>query len=382
MVLNEKIVQQELKKLMDTGKKYRIGELIKLFGDNYDKFTEDDKRVMPSEPERPAWNRLVRNAVRRSPDRIAHSDNSWKDLRVDTASNPQLYYIENNDRNFGHIQGHSEGSIFDSRDDIKSAGLHGHNVNGISRILGTGCDCIVLNGGYVDDRDYGDEIWYTGEGGQEPGKGKVQLKHQELIRGNLDLSKNKDSGYPIRVIRGHKHFEKRYAPKEGYRYDGLYYLDSYWPEVGEQGYRIWRYKLVKEQNTELPPSRENIGPAPRKKITTKQIQRDTKIPVKLKKLYDYKCQICEIRLQATGREGVEGSHIKGLGKPHNGPDKSGNMIIMCRNHHFLFDNFGFAINDDLSLEGIEGHLIKNKTHKIDLNYIQYHRNLYQIAKLE
>ena len=181
---------------------------------------------------------------------------------------------------FGHISGYPVGSTFESRSEIKAAGLHKYPVNGISRILGVGCDCIVLNGGYVDDRDFGDEIWYTGEGGQStqawPGEGG-QAFHQVLIRGNLDLSKNKYSKQPIRVIRGYKHFEKRYTPTQGYRYDGLYYLEDYWPDIGEQGYRIWRYKLVKEPNTDLPPHREDSGPAPRRETTTSQIQRDPNI---------------------------------------------------------------------------------------------------------
>ena len=70
-----------------------------------------------------------------------------------------------NNQNFGHIGGFPEGHTFNSRIEIKNAGLHKYHIAGISRILNIGCDSIVLNGGYVDDRDYGDMILYTGEGG-------------------------------------------------------------------------------------------------------------------------------------------------------------------------------------------------------------------------
>ena len=70
------------------------------------------------------------------------------------------------EQQFGEIQGYPEGSVFNSRMQIKNAGLHKYHIAGISRVLNVGCDCIVLNGGYVDDRDYGDEILYTGEGGR------------------------------------------------------------------------------------------------------------------------------------------------------------------------------------------------------------------------
>ena len=69
-------------------------------------------------------------------------------------------------KNFGEIEGYPEGTVFEDRAEIKSAGLHKYPVNGISRVKGVGCDCIVLNAGY-DDEDKGNEIIYTGEGGRE-----------------------------------------------------------------------------------------------------------------------------------------------------------------------------------------------------------------------
>jgi predicted restriction endonuclease len=47
---------------------------------------------------------------------------------------------------------------------------------------------------------------------------------------------------------------------------------------------------------------------------------------------------CETRLQiGPGRFYCEAAHIKPLGKPHDGPDKTGNMIVLCPNHHLQFD---------------------------------------------
>ena len=92
---------------------------------------------------------------------------------------------------------------------------------------------------------------------QKDQPGKHMTKHW---RGNLDLSKNKYNQEPLRVIRGANHFEKEYASVSGYRYDGLYYVEDYYPDTGEDGFRIWRYKLVKEPNTELPPSRNQDSP--------------------------------------------------------------------------------------------------------------------------
>ena len=48
-----------------------------------------------------------------------------------------------------------------------------------------------------------------------------QSKDQELVRGNLALSKSVETGNPVRVIRGYKLQQySPFAPEDGYRYDG------------------------------------------------------------------------------------------------------------------------------------------------------------------
>jgi len=280
---------------------------------------------------------------------------------------------------FGHINGYPEGSSFHDRNEIKAAGLHKYHINGISRMLGVGCDCIVLNGGYIDDRDNGDEVLYTGEGGRPEGSA-VQTFDQPFTKGNLDLSKNKFTRDPIRVIRGPKLRDSDFAPKDGmYRYDGLYYLEDYWPDIGKDGYRIWRYKLVKVDNSIIPPSASNIQTT-RKPVTTNRINRDQSIAKILKKKHDFTCQVCGVRLESHGQPYAIGAHIMGLGEPHNGPDREDNMLILCPNDHYLFDAFAFSINDDYSLLGREGSLRTVLSHKIDKKYLAYHRERYKIAK--
>ncbi len=57
----------------------------------------------------------------------------------------------------------------------------------------------MLSGGYEDDEDLGDEIIYTGHGGQE---NKIQVRDQELTRQNLALAISAQQGLPVRVVRG------------------------------------------------------------------------------------------------------------------------------------------------------------------------------------
>ncbi|MEV4599482.1 YDG/SRA domain-containing protein [Amycolatopsis sp. NPDC049253] len=39
--------------------------------------------------------------------------------------------------------------------------------------------------------------------------------------------------------------DPKYSPASGYRYDGLYRIVDVWPEQNSDGFRIWRFHLVK-----------------------------------------------------------------------------------------------------------------------------------------
>ena len=70
---------------------------------------------------------------------------------------------------------------------------------------------------------------------------------------------------------------------------------------------------------------------------------------------------------------AEGAHIKALGEPHNGPDKESNILCLCPNHHVLFDMGWLSINDDYSLNGMQGKLHVHPDHQLDKQCIKYHR---------
>ena len=137
----------------------------------------------------------------------------------------------------GEVQGVKTGQWFESRAALHNAEVH----KGLMRGIAPKGASIVLSGGYVDDEDNGDEIIYTGEGGREQKTGR-QIADQTLTGGNLALVQNCKNGIPVRVTRGFK-CESNFAPASGYRYDGLYRVDTYWKDVGIDGFSIWRFKL-------------------------------------------------------------------------------------------------------------------------------------------
>jgi len=279
-------------------------------------------------------------------------------------------------RTFGEINGMRSGDLFDNREALAKAKVHPPLVAGISGGKNEGADSIVLSGGYEDDEDFGDVIIYTGAGGQKNNK---QISDQELDGVNLALAKSKIENLPVRVTRGHKH-KHELSPIKGYRYAGIYHVDSYWYETGKSGYKVWRYRLIAQDNSPFEyivkePTEEYDLPG-RKQATVNRIIRNYQKAKNVKSWHNYECQICGLAIATSAGLYAEAAHIKPLGEPHNGPDIESNILCLCPNHHVMFDNGGFAINDNLDLIGIKGKLRVVKKHLLDESFIKYHREHY------
>lgn len=283
-----------------------------------------------------------------------------------------------NNRNFGEIQKYPTGSVFNTRKELSEAGVHRPPQAGISGSEEEGADSVVLSGGY-DDIDNGDEIIYTGHGGQDENTGK-QISDQSLTHQNKALALSSDRGLFVRVIRG-SGLNSNFAPKSGYRYDGLYLVDNYWTEHSGV-FLLYKFRLIKVPETTLPPLKEWLikgdytQPAKRVQTTTLRIVRDTKKAIEVKKLYDYHCQVCNVRLAGANGPYAEGAHIKPLGEPHDGPDEPGNILCLCPNHHILFDLRVFSVADNFVLIGLPGKLTVKSEHQLNLACLQYRREHY------
>jgi putative restriction endonuclease len=81
-------------------------------------------------------------------------------------------------RNYGHVVGVPVGATFPDRIALSKAGVHRATQAGITG-GSDGTESIVLNAGYSDDVDRGDEVIYTGHGGRNPNTGR-QESDQEL----------------------------------------------------------------------------------------------------------------------------------------------------------------------------------------------------------
>jgi predicted restriction endonuclease len=289
------------------------------------------------------------------------------------------------ERFFGELPGVPVGSAWMTRAEASHAGVHRPTQSGISGTRAEGSDSIVVNGGYEDDVDEGDEMIYTGAGANDAATGK-QIADQTLdYPGNAGLVTSQNQGLPVRVIRGFKG-DPEYSPDAGYRYDGLYRVVDHWSKLGKSRFRIWQFRLVRISAHDAAPyvPEENVpigNPTPRTSSgVTTRVVRDTKVSRFVKKLYGDACQVCGVRLEIPGGSLSEGAHVRALGRPHFGPDIIDNVLCLCPNHHTLFDEGGICVSDDLNVYDHQGHVIgtlaKHAKHAIDVAHLQYHRGLW------
>ncbi len=280
---------------------------------------------------------------------------------------------------FGEIHGVTEGQTFRDRQALMDAKIHRVRQAGIDGNPAEGSSSIVLNGGFVDDYDLGDVIIYTGHGANDPNTNR-QIGDQDWdATGNKALLVSELNNLPVRVTRGYKH-RSEFSPKEGYRYGGIYYVVGHFEGIGKDGFRICRYKLVKDGKLQEVDEQDFIeipkgkNKPERVKSTVDRIVRDTAMSKSIKKLYNYTCQVCSTRIAVRDIGYAEGAHIRPLGRDHKGSDTSDNLICLCPNHHVMLDKGIYSINDDFTLIGIGGTLSVHKKHIIDLENLAYHRD--------
>uniref|UniRef100_A0A8C2WM10 E3 ubiquitin-protein ligase UHRF n=1 Tax=Cyclopterus lumpus TaxID=8103 RepID=A0A8C2WM10_CYCLU len=170
---------------------------------------------------------------------------------------------------YGPIPGVPVGTTWKFRVQVSEAGVHRPHVGGIHGRSNDGSYSLVLAGGFEDEVDRGDEFTYTGSGGRDlSGNKRIGETIQVLITSinNVLVRLNEHhyvlnwrAGKPVRVVRSSKGRRiSKYAPEEGNRYDGIYKVVKYWPEIGKCGYLVWRYLLRRDDLEPAPWTPEGL----------------------------------------------------------------------------------------------------------------------------
>lgn len=283
-------------------------------------------------------------------------------------------------RIFGPIEDVVVGSVYKTREELREAGIHMPLQGGISGNASEGAESIVLSGGYPDDEFSEDSILYTGSGKRDPHSDAL-MQDQELIRTNKALAKSSDEGLPIRVVQA-LGVRRKQLPTQGYRYEGIYFIENYSRVTGVDGYKIWQFRLIKQSAGES----EVYDRATNRRVITyvQRIVRNTMLANSVKAMYDYKCQICRLRIETpSGGYYAEGAHIRPLGTNHNGSDSVSNLLCLCPNHHVMLDYGSLYIDEGYSVYEREGHknvgaLYVLKTHHIDKDNLDYQRKIFDV----
>ncbi|XP_029025420.1 E3 ubiquitin-protein ligase UHRF2-like isoform X2 [Betta splendens] len=225
---------------------------------------------------------------------------------------------------YGPIPGVPVGTTWKFRVQVSEAGVHRPHVGGIHGRSNDGSYSLVLAGGFEDEVDRGDEFTYTGSGGRDLSGNKRIGEHsfdQTLTHMNRALALNCDAplndkdgaesrnwraGKPVRVVRSSKGRRiSKYAPEEGNRYDGIYKVVKYWPEIGKCGYLVWRYLL----------RRDDLEPAP---WTPEGLERINKLGLLVQYPPGYLAAMAnKTKKEACARPGRGGrsKHYPGRGRP-------------------------------------------------------------------
>lgn len=120
-------------------------------------------------------------------------------------------------------------------------GAHSQPIRGIAGDPNRGAYSIVVAGEYEEvDRDEGDVIYYSAEGGAtKDARRKADSKLNQALNTSL-----RTRG-PVRVLRSAK-LKSNFAPPCGIRYDGLYQIVSVQIRMNEHGGRFQLFKLERQ----------------------------------------------------------------------------------------------------------------------------------------
>ncbi|OHW61365.1 HNH endonuclease [Andreesenia angusta] len=137
------------------------------------------------------------------------------------------------------------------------------------------------------------------------------------------------------------------------------------------------YKEADLSNTFYEYPNKNPTPAIKEEKTVYLFKRNNVLADDLKRRYDNTCQICGERLSLRHNKSYsEVHHIQPLSL--DGPDIPENMIVLCPNHHKLFDRGSITINiydnkvKHVELENKVNEMTLDLKHNIDEKYIVYH----------
>ena len=134
---------------------------------------------------------------------------------------------------------------------------------------------------------------------------------------------------------------------------------------------------TKEDTSNHKSNESIIDKQPRSRLSViNSLVTDRKLSNWVKDTYKNTCQICNEQLQIPKRYYSEAAHIRA--KSDGGLDSTENILCLCANCHALFDQGAYWLDDEMNIvhfkKGLQGKLFVEKSHKINISNIRFHRN--------
>ncbi|XP_065337009.1 E3 ubiquitin-protein ligase UHRF1-like [Cloeon dipterum] len=160
------------------------------------------------------------------------------------------------ENHFGKIPGVPSGRLWASRKDVCFWGVHRSLEASMCGAINVGVQSLCLSDSLEGDYDNGH--WLEVSGGRDSKTRPRRLAGLDLALAQscyagLNAKEGAVSvdwmkGLPIRLVRGHRFGQvSRFAPPEGYRYEGIFKVKRYFKEGA-----VWRFELRRDDN-EPPP---------------------------------------------------------------------------------------------------------------------------------
>lgn len=120
---------------------------------------------------------------------------------------------------------------------------------------------------------------------------------------------------------------------------------------------------------------EALGPVERAAKYVEVLKRRRENALRVKQAHGYACQVCDTKLPIPGGYYAEAAHIQPVGRPHDGPDVTGNMLCLCPNCHILFDHGTIHVDNEGYVVGWtrKVRLRKSAGHDLRQECLDYHR---------
>nr|XP_043610895.1 YDG domain-containing protein At5g47150-like isoform X2 [Erigeron canadensis] len=199
----------------------KIQEAMKLFNEVYDRMFLENK--VKEKGEKIAHWRVPGEAAKVVKDRV-----KWVDFG----------------KVLGPLCGVQVGDKFRFRSQLQMVGLHCQPQAGIDytqikgKILAIS---IVDSNSYSNERESGDVLFYSGQGGLKfLGNKEVLPEDQKLEKGNLALKNSMNEKNVVRVIRKVQEVGRN---GNAFVYDGLYLVNNFTQEKGTEGNMVFMFQL-------------------------------------------------------------------------------------------------------------------------------------------